>query len=72
MNRMPINQDEAINIARRLAAEKGYTDLPGDPEVQCRGDEYTVIFNPQMRGGNQIVRLALSDGEIRSFHATPL
>jgi len=69
---MPINQEEAIHIARRAAAERGQTDLPEDPEVQCRGDEFTVIFKPRMRGGNVIVRLAESDGKIRSVHATPL
>jgi hypothetical protein len=66
----PIDKERAIQIARAVAAERGYPWLE-PTHVSEREAEFHVSSNAEELGGNLLVVVDRSTGNVREIHHYP-
>jgi hypothetical protein len=63
----PIDEERAIHIARRAAAERGHRWIE-PTHVSERDDAFHVSSNAEQLGGNLLVVVSRVTGQVREFH----
>ena len=62
-----VDRNRAIQIARKTAADRGYPWIE-PTNVSERNDEFHVSSNAQELGGNVLVVISRTTGEVREVH----